>query len=64
MRRISAGAGDAITLPLLYVLGARGEDEEAQVFTDAIELGSVSMMGVGFGIGDAIPGVGLATPAS
>ena len=51
-------------LPLLYVLGARGQDEDAQVFTDAIELGSVSMMGVGFGIGDAIPGVGLATPAS
>lgn len=51
-------------LPLLYVLGARGQDEDAQVFTDAIELGSVSMMGVGFGVGDAIPGVGLATPAS
>jgi 4,5-DOPA dioxygenase extradiol len=51
-------------LPLLYVLGARGEDEAAQIFTDVIELGSVSMMGVGFGIGDAIPGVGLATPAS
>lgn len=37
-------------LPLLYVLGARGEDEEAGFFTDAIELGSVSMLGVGFGI--------------
>ncbi len=50
-------------LPLLYVLGARGEDEQAQIFTDRIELGSVSMMGVGFGIGDAMQGVGLATPA-
>ncbi len=51
-------------LPLLYVLGARSQDEDAQVFTDAIELGSVSMMGVGFGMADSIPGVGLATRAS
>ena len=49
-------------LPLLYVLGARGEDEDAQVFTDFIELGSISMMGVGFGIGDAMAGVALAKP--
>lgn len=37
-------------LPLLYVLGARGADEAPRFFTDAIELGSVSMLGVGFGL--------------
>lgn len=33
-------------LPLLYVLGMQGVDERAQFFTDRIELGSISMMGV------------------
>ncbi len=51
-------------LPLLYVLGARGHDEAAQIFTDAIDMGAISMMGVAFGIGDSMPGVGLATPVS
>ena len=37
-------------LPLLYVLGAQGQDESPTFFTDAIELGSVSMLGVGFGL--------------
>jgi len=37
-------------LPLLYVLGARGQDEAPAFFTDRIELGSVSMLGVGFGL--------------
>ena len=40
-------------LPLLYVLGAQGADEAPVFFTDAIELGSISMMGVGFGLGEA-----------
>jgi 4,5-DOPA dioxygenase extradiol len=36
-------------LPLLYVLGAAHEGEPADFFTDEIELGSISMMGVTFG---------------
>jgi 4,5-DOPA dioxygenase extradiol len=36
-------------LPLLYMLGARGENEQAWFFTDRIELASISMLGVGFG---------------
>jgi len=36
-------------LPLLYVLGAAWDDEPAGFFTDAIELGSVSMLGVTVG---------------
>jgi 4,5-DOPA dioxygenase extradiol len=35
-------------LPLLYVLGARAPGEPASFFTDALELGSVSMLGVRF----------------
>ncbi|MBL8549277.1 MAG: 4,5-DOPA dioxygenase extradiol [Hyphomonadaceae bacterium] len=36
-------------LPLLYVLGARGENEAPHFFTDRIDLASVSMLGVRFG---------------
>ena len=36
-------------LPLLYVLGAQGQDEEAVFFNDAIDAGSVSMLGVAIG---------------
>lgn len=36
-------------LPLLYVLGARGQDEDAVFFNDAIDAGSISMLGVAFG---------------
>jgi 4,5-DOPA dioxygenase extradiol len=36
-------------LPLLYVLGARAPGETASFFTDALDLGSVSMLGVRFG---------------
>jgi 4,5-DOPA dioxygenase extradiol len=36
-------------LPLLYVLGARAPGEPASFFTDALDLGSVSMLGVRFG---------------
>ena len=37
-------------LPLLYVLGAAAQDEAPVFFTDAIELGSISMTGVGYGL--------------
>lgn len=33
-------------LPLLYVLGAQAEDEIAEFFTDTMDLGSISMLGV------------------
>jgi 4,5-DOPA dioxygenase extradiol len=33
-------------LPLLYVLGAQQDDDQATFFADAIELGSISMLGV------------------
>jgi 4,5-DOPA dioxygenase extradiol len=33
-------------LPLLYVLGAQREEDQATFFTEAIELGSISMLGV------------------
>ncbi len=33
-------------LPLLYVLGAQGDDEIAEFFTDTMDLGSISMLGV------------------
>jgi 4,5-DOPA dioxygenase extradiol len=36
-------------LPLLYVLGARGQDEPVRFFNDRIELASVSMLGVQVG---------------
>jgi 4,5-DOPA dioxygenase extradiol len=36
-------------LPLLYVLGAAYDDEPAHFFNDAIELGSISMLGVSLG---------------
>jgi 4,5-DOPA dioxygenase extradiol len=36
-------------LPLLYTLGARGEDEPVGFFNDAIDLGSISMLGIVFG---------------
>jgi len=36
-------------LPLLYVLGAQGEDDELAFFNDAIELGAISMTGVTIG---------------
>ena len=36
-------------LPLLYVLGAQGPDEKPWFFTDAIDAGSVSMLGVAIG---------------
>lgn len=51
-------------LPLLYVLGAQSPDEQPAFFTDAIELGSIGMLGVGFGIGGAIPAAEPAIPAS
>lgn len=38
-------------LPLLYVLGAQSEGEQAHFFTDRIELASVSMTGAAFGLG-------------
>jgi 4,5-DOPA dioxygenase extradiol len=38
-------------LPLFYVLGARHADEAPQFFNDAIDAGSVSMLGVAFGTG-------------
>ena len=38
-------------LPLLYVLGAAGADEPPQFFTDVIDAGSVSMLGIGYGLG-------------
>lgn len=41
-------------LPLLYVLGAQGEDERASFFTDKIELAAISMTGVGFGANLAV----------
>ncbi len=37
-------------LPLLYVLGAGGHEEVPAFFTDVIDAGSVSMLGVGFGL--------------
>jgi 4,5-DOPA dioxygenase extradiol len=37
-------------LPLLYVLGAVRPDERPSFFTDVIDAGSVSMLGVGFGL--------------
>jgi len=37
-------------LPLLYVLGAAFEDEAAAFFTDDLALGSISMLGAGFGL--------------
>ncbi len=37
-------------LPLLYVLGAAGQGETPEFFTDRIDHGSISMLGVGFGI--------------
>jgi 4,5-DOPA dioxygenase extradiol len=36
-------------LPLLYVLGAQAEDDPVTAFNDAIELGSVSMLGLKIG---------------
>ena len=36
-------------LPLLYVLGARDAGEKPSFFTDTIDMGSVSMLGVRFG---------------
>ena len=36
-------------LPLLYVLGTRGEDEPIRFFCDWIDLGSISMLGILFG---------------
>jgi 4,5-DOPA dioxygenase extradiol len=36
-------------LPLLYTMGARGEDEPVRFFNDAIDLGSISMLGIVFG---------------
>jgi 4,5-DOPA dioxygenase extradiol len=36
-------------LPLLYVLGARGQDEPVRFFSDRLDLGSISMTGVIFG---------------
>ena len=36
-------------LPLLYVLGAQGQDDEVTFFNDAIELGAISMTGVMIG---------------
>lgn len=36
-------------LPLLIVLGAAGVEEQPHFFTDAIELGSASMLGIRFG---------------
>ena len=36
-------------LPLLTVLAQQGEDETATFFSDKIELGSISMLGVGIG---------------
>jgi 4,5-DOPA dioxygenase extradiol len=32
-------------LPLMYVLGAMGQDEPVTFFNDAVELGSISMLG-------------------
>jgi 4,5-DOPA dioxygenase extradiol len=36
-------------LPLLYLLGMRGEDEGVHFFNDAIDLGAISMLGAIFG---------------
>jgi len=36
-------------LPLLYVLGAQGQDDEVAFFNDAVELGAISMTGVTIG---------------
>ena len=36
-------------LPLLYVLGAQGRDDEVAFFNDAIDLGAISMTGVVIG---------------
>ncbi|MDP3806201.1 4,5-DOPA dioxygenase extradiol [Hydrogenophaga sp.] len=36
-------------LPLLYVMGAQGKDDEVAFFNDAIELGAISMTGVTIG---------------
>ena len=36
-------------LPLLYVLGAKDKNEPASFFTDRLDLGSVSMLGVRYG---------------
>ncbi|MDB5440477.1 MAG: ygiD [Caulobacteraceae bacterium] len=36
--------------PLLYVLGAAAADETPEFFNDQIDMGSVSMLGVGFGV--------------
>ena len=36
-------------LPLLYVLGAQGQDDEVRFFNDAIDLGAISMTGVVLG---------------
>jgi 4,5-DOPA dioxygenase extradiol len=37
-------------LPLLYVLGAKRDDEPLDVLIDGIELGSISMLSVGVGV--------------
>jgi 4,5-DOPA dioxygenase extradiol len=33
-------------LPLLYVLAAQNDDDTARFFTDSLDLGSVSMLGI------------------
>lgn len=38
-------------LPLLYVAGARREDERFKIVNDGIEMGSISMLGFGAGLG-------------
>jgi 4,5-DOPA dioxygenase extradiol len=42
-------------LPLLTILGARGEGEKAFFLTDRIELGSISMLGIRFGVLPPVP---------
>lgn len=37
-------------LPLMYVLATQGRDEPVRFFTDQIELGSISMLGVAVGL--------------
>ena len=41
-------------LPLLYVLGAQQEDDGVEFFNDAVDLASISMLGVRIGTGKPI----------
>jgi 4,5-DOPA dioxygenase extradiol len=41
-------------LPLLYAIGAANENEAPEVLIDGVELGTISMLSVGVGVGDGL----------